>query len=158
MTSKGLVALVLGFAASAAMGQQFLPDPERTPGAINNYVTQDNLKSTACSARWTRWVAPSSAYTSRLKAQQIEELGLPGDGRQYVEDHLVPLCAGGHPRDPRNLWPQPVRGKWSAAVKERLEISVCRAVCRGDLTLEDGRAIFLRPDWTQEYVRFFKLK
>jgi hypothetical protein len=51
-----------------------------------------------------------------------------------------------------------VRGKWSAALKERLESSVCRAVCRGDMTLEDGRAIFLRPDWTQEYVRFFELK
>jgi hypothetical protein len=70
--SKGLVALVLGFAACAAKGQQFLPDPERTPGAINTYVTQDNLKATACSKRWTRWVAPSSAYTNRLKAQQIE--------------------------------------------------------------------------------------
>jgi hypothetical protein len=25
----------------------------------------------------------------------------------YEEDHLISLEAGGHPSDPRNLWPQP---------------------------------------------------
>jgi hypothetical protein len=63
---------------------------------------------------------------------------------------------GGHPRDPRNLWPQPVKGKWTATVKDQLEASVCRAVCRGKMTLEEGRAVFLdEPDWTKAYKSFF---
>jgi hypothetical protein len=61
------------------------------------------------------------------------ELGLPGTIHDYHEDHLVPLCVGGHPSDERNLWPEPVDGKWNAAVKDQLESSVCRQVYRGDM-------------------------
>ena len=43
-------------------------------------------------------------------------------------------------------------------IKDQLETSVCRAVCKGAMTLEEGRAIFLRPDWTKEYVKFFELQ
>jgi hypothetical protein len=50
----------------------------------------------------------------------MRELGLRG------EDHLVLLCAGGHPSDPRNLLRQPVTGKWSDKVKDQLESCVCR--------------------------------
>jgi hypothetical protein len=32
---------------------------------------------------------------------------------------------------------------------------VCRQLCRGDITLRDGQAIFLRPDWTKEYEKYF---
>ena len=149
-------ALIPLLAATAAAAQDYLPDHDRTPGAVNAYVTQDNVKATACVARWTHWVAPSSMYTNRVKAQQMRELGLPGAPDSYHEDHLVPLCVGGHPRDPRNLWPQPVKGKWTATVKDQLETSVCRAVCRGKMTLEEGRAVFLdEPDWTKAYKSFF---
>jgi hypothetical protein len=40
----------------------------------------------------------------------MRELGLSGSTQDYHEDHLVPLCVGGHPIDSRNLWPQPVEG------------------------------------------------
>jgi hypothetical protein len=49
------------------------------------------------------------------------------------------------------MWPQPVNGRWTDKVKDQLESSVCRQVCRGAITLQDGQAIFLRPDWTREY-------
>jgi len=75
--------------------------------------------------------------------------------RDYHEDHLVPLCVGGHPRDERNLWPEPVAGKWSASVKDQLEASVCRQVCLGHIKLDAGRAFFLAPDWTKEYEKYF---
>jgi len=88
----------------------------------------------------------------------MRELMLPGKKADYHEDHLVPLCVGGHPSDPRNLWPEPVAGKWSAAVKDQLEGSVCRAVCKGSMTLHEGRAIFMQPDWTKEYETFFELR
>ena len=67
----------------------------------------------------------------------------------------MPLCVGRHPSDPRNLWPEPVVGQWSASVKDQLE--VCRAVCRGAMTLREGQAIFLCPDWTKAYEKFFEL-
>ena len=70
----------------------------------------------------------------------------------------MPLCVGGHPTDHRNLWPEPWEGQWSAKFKDQLEASVCRAVCRGAITLEEGRAIFLAPDWTKEYEKFFELQ
>jgi hypothetical protein len=143
---------------SLTWAQSYIPDPERTPGAAYPYVTQDNIKETACVASWTRRVRPSSSYTTRLKVQQMREFGLAGDIDDYDEDHLVPLCVGGHPRDPRNLWPQPVKGRWTSAIKDQLEASVCRAVCRGDMTLEEGQAIFLQPDWTKEYSKFFGLE
>lgn len=85
----------------------------------------------------------------------MQELGLPGKARNYEEDHLVPLCVGGHPTDYHNLWPEPRGGQWAAKFKDQLEASVCRAVCRGAMTLEEGRAIFLAPDWTKEYEKFF---
>jgi hypothetical protein len=35
---------------------------------------------------------------------------------------------------------------------------VCRPVCRGAMTLAEGRAIFLAPDWTPEYEKFFEMQ
>jgi hypothetical protein len=37
------------------------------------------------------------------------------------------------------------------------EASVCRQLCRGDITLEQARAIFLSPDWTKAYEDYFGL-
>ena len=88
----------------------------------------------------------------------MRETRLLGKASDYEEDHLVPLCLGGHPTDYHNLWPEPRRGRWTARFKDQLEASVCRAVCRGIMTLEEGRAIFLRPDWTTEYIEFFNFK
>ena len=67
----------------------------------------------------------------------------------------MPLCAGRHPNDARNLWPQPLRGQWNDNGKNQLERSVCRLLCRGEITLEAAQAIFLAPDWRIEYERFF---
>ena len=111
-----------------------------------------------CVSGFTKTIRPPSSYTSRLKAKQMRELGLPGTMHDYHEDHLVPLCVGGHPSDPSNLWPQPVTGQWTDKVKDQLESSVCRQVCRGELPLEQGQAIFLRGDWTREYMRYFELQ
>ncbi len=58
--------------------------------------------------------------------------------------------------DPHNLWPQPLNGKWTDKAKDQLEGSVCHQVCRGDITLNEGQAIFLEPDWTKEHEKFFK--
>ena len=153
-----LLLLLLIGGPALAWSQVYAPDHVRTPGAINPDVTQHNIRDTVCVSGWTKTIRPPTSYTNRLKARQMRELGLAGSMQDYHEDHLVPLCVGGHPTDPRNLWPEPVEGKWSTKEKDQLEASVCRQVCRGDITLEKGRAIFLRPDWTREYIMFFELE
>jgi hypothetical protein len=50
----------------------------------------------------------------------MRELGLPGTPQDHHEDHLVPLCVGGAPRDARNLRPQPAKAKWSTKEKDQL--------------------------------------
>jgi hypothetical protein len=86
----------------------------------------------------------------------MRALGLPGAASDYHEDHRVPLCAGGHPTDPHNLWPQPLEGRWRDADKNMLEASVCRQLCRGEITLEQAQAYFLKPDWTKVYEEYFR--
>jgi hypothetical protein len=147
-------AITLSYPAWAQQG--YIPDPIRTPGAINSYITQAVIRGTLCIPRWTRTIRPPPSYTNELKVKQMRELGLPGTIHDYYEDHLVPLCVGGHPDDPRNLWPEPIAGKWSASVKDQLEMSVCRAVCLGTMTLKEGQAVFLSGDWTKAYEEFFK--
>jgi hypothetical protein len=154
-TAAFLTALLASMAGWAQRSE--IPDHDRTPGAVDTEITQENIANTVCVAGYTKTVRPPTRYTERLKRQQMRELGLEGDADDYQEDHLVPLCVGGAPRDPHNLWPQPMSGRWSAAVKDQLESSVCRQVCRGEITLKQGQAIFLQSDWIKAYLRFFGL-
>ena len=109
---RSLLALSTVLASSVALAQVgYIPDHERTPGAINPDVTQDNIAQTARMSGFTKTIRPPSSYISRLKARQMREFNLPGIARDCREDHLVPLCVGGHPSDPRNLWPEPVQGE-----------------------------------------------
>ena len=149
------IAVVVG-SVTAALAQSALPDPTRTPGAVNPAVTQGTIRSTICVSGWTRTVRPSSQYTSKLKREQLRALGYadqrPGD---YHEDHLVPLSLGGSPDDVRNLWPEPltVSGGWSPAKKDRLENALNRLVCAGRLSLADARAA-IAADWISAYNRY----
>ena len=88
-------------------GTRLLPDPSRTPGAINPAVTQANIDETICVRGWTRTVHPPLEFTYQLKRQQLREWGCQ-DRRflDYEEDHLAALSLGGTPDDPRNLWPE----------------------------------------------------
>ncbi len=126
--------VLLVFASIASAQEGYLPNHELTPGAVNPEIRQENIQQTICVHGYTKTIRPPSYYTSRLRKKQMRELGLPGTMHDYHEDHLVPLCVGGAPSHPRNLWPEPVNGRWTAAVKDQLESSVCRQVCRGDIT------------------------
>jgi hypothetical protein len=130
-----------------------LPDTKFTPGAVNPAVTGDTMGSTICSPGWTATIRPPSAYTSALKVAQILQYGYDDrDPRHYEEDHLVPLELGGAPRDPRNLWPQPMTARLpdgsaiGAGEKDDLEDELKRRVCDNSMPLvEAQRAI--AGDW-----------
>lgn len=134
-----------------------LPHSE-TPGALNPEITQATIRLTICKSGFTSTIRPPASYTNKLKARQMAQLCIEGKPSDYEEDHRVPLELGGNPTDERNLWPEPWKGPYGAHQKDRLENSVRRDVCKGRLTLEQGREIFLGNWWTEYTKRFGKKK
>lgn len=110
-------------------------DRHCTPGALNPAVTQATIHATICVKGWTATIRPPASYTTELKHRQMAEYGVTGPLNDYHEDHMIPLEIGGAPQDPSNLWPEPVTGSVTAAIKDRLENSLHRQVCDGSKTL-----------------------
>jgi hypothetical protein len=130
-----LLALVLVLRQHAAE-PALVADPVRTPGVINPDVTQATIESTICVRGWTRTIRPPTEYTNELKRRQMREYGLGGSTTDYQEDHLISLELGGHPTDPRNLWPEPYP---RAAVVDGIENDLNAQVCAGTLSLADAQ-------------------
>ena len=111
-------------------------DPVRTPGVLNPDVTQANVDETICRSGWTRTIRPPTEYTDALKRRQLRQYGLRGPASAYQEDHLISLELGGHPTDPRNLWPEPYP---RAARVDAIENELNAQVCSGALSLVDAQ-------------------
>jgi hypothetical protein len=123
------------------------PDPVCTPGSVDPRVTQDNISTTICVRGYTTTVRPLSTYTHDLKVRQIAEYGYADTSlAAYEEDHLIPLELGGHPSDPRNLWPQPRSGSHPAAKKDVVENSLHSKVCAGIMTLAAAQ-VAIATNW-----------
>jgi hypothetical protein len=119
-----------------------LPDPTCTPGVADPRVAQDNILTTICVSGYTTRIRPSVRYTDALKAQQIKAYGYTDTKlADYEEDHLIPLELGGHPTDPRNLWPEPLSGVYAATKKDGVENSLHTKVCAGLMTLMAAQAV-----------------
>jgi hypothetical protein len=89
--------------------------------------------------------------TNRLKREQIRQYRYSDtDPRNYEQDHLIPLSIGGNPSDPRNMWPQPRTGQWSAEQKNDLEFVVYKMVCNGDIDLAQAQEK-IASDWIAAY-------
>jgi hypothetical protein len=114
----------------------YAADPARTPGVVNPDVTQQNITSTVCKHGWTRTVRPPTDYTNALKVKQMREYGVRGSPTAYQEDHLISLELGGHPTDPRNLWPEPYP---RASEMDTIENQLNGKVCSGELTLDEAQ-------------------
>lgn len=152
---KQLLSFALLSIASAAFAADpvFVPDPTRTPGALNPDITPATFHQLICVEGASQY-RPSASYTTGLKRKQLREAGyLDQTLGAYEEDHLIPLSLGGHPRSPQNLWPQPWEGRWGAHVKDRLEYALYKAACRGEIPLGEAQAAFTH-DWTVSYRRY----
>jgi hypothetical protein len=131
-----------------------LPDQRHTPGSIDPRVTQENIDSTICVKGYTDQVRPDKKYTNRLKYEQMRQLGYSDlNPRNYEQDHLIPLNIGGNPSDPKNLWPQPRFGEWSADKKDDLEFVIYKMVCRGEISLQQAQRK-ISSNWVQAYQEF----
>jgi len=176
MTSVFLLAAALTLGSAAHHNPvlvisevSWLPRPDLTPGAIDPRVTQANIQRTICRSGYTAKVRPSSSYTSKLKRQQLEQYGYSGSHpyqeedpqpSAFEEDHLISLEIGGHPTDPRNLWPEPWKysvadgGAGSKTVelgahaKDRVENWLHKQVCTGQMSLDEAQR-GIAHDWTQ---------
>ena len=145
--------LVLLCAASFVFGGD-LPDPIKTPGAINADVTQENIDENICVSGWTKTVRPKVSYTNKLKKRQIVEYGYSDtDLSHYEEDHLISLQLGGSPVDPKNLWPQPYEGSCNARVKDVLETKLKRLVCDGSISLQEAQQA-IASNWIEAYKQY----
>ena len=107
-----------------------------TPGVLNPDVTQSTIASTICKHGWTRTIRPPVSYTNALKAEGVRRYRLRGPPSAFQEDHLISLELGGHPTDPRNLWPEPYP---RASAVDQIENDLNRRVCTGSLSLEDAQ-------------------
>jgi hypothetical protein len=113
-----------------------LADPIRTPGVLNPDVTQANIRLTICRQGWTTTIRPPTDYTNDLKRKQMRLYGETGSLSDYQEDHLISLELGGHPTDPRNLWPEPYP---RAGDVDKTENELNAEVCSGQLSLADAQ-------------------
>lgn len=134
--------------------QQATPDPVTTPGAVDRHVTQANIGGMICRQGYAKTVLPPKAYTNRLKRQQLAALGLPRSKlRLFEEDYLIPLELGGAPRDPRNVWLEPLTGPWSAQDKDKLENRLNRLVCTGWVPLDEAQHE-IATDWVGAFIKY----
>jgi hypothetical protein len=111
-------------------------DIARTPGVLNPDVTQATINSTVCVRGWTKTIRPPTSYTNDLKEKQMREYRVGGSLSDYQEDHLISLELGGHPTDPRNLWPQPYP---RASEVDSIENDINDKVCAGELSLAEAQ-------------------
>ncbi len=146
------VTLLLLFFCSIAFAQ--LPNSTLTPGVANPSVTQDNIQQTICKSGWTKTIRPTSVYTTKLKRFQLIQYKytdlILGD---YEEDHLISLEIGGHPTDPKNLWPQPYNIGCGARIKDQLETKLKGLVCAGKITLKQAQDA-VTVDWVASYKQY----
>jgi hypothetical protein len=133
-----LVVLVAVLAAQLRRGHAaaIRADPVRTPGVLNPDVTQATIRSTICRHGWTTTIRPPVSYTNALKRRQMRAYGETGPLSAYQEDHLISLELGGHPTDPRNLWPEPYP---RASRVDRIENELNAQVCSGALALAEAQ-------------------
>jgi len=140
----GLFALVAALIVAAlprcsgggARGAVVLASWTLTPGVVNPDVTQSTIATTICRRGWTRTIRPPVSYTDDLKRKGLSQYGLRGPPSGYQEDHLISLELGGHPTDPRNLWPEPYP---RASTVDQAENELNAQVCSGKLSLADAQ-------------------
>ena len=130
-----------------------LPDPSLTPGALSADVTQASIQKTICVVAYTTQIRPASSFVAKLKVQQIAQYGYEDAApAHYDEDHLIPLELGGAPKDPANLWPEPLHvpvgnsTDLGSQTKDRFENYLHRLVCATRVTLASAQEQ-MRDDW-----------
>ena len=128
--------------ARTAAGDEPLPDPACTPGAIDPAVTQADIATTICRTGYTATVRPPAKDTGRWKIRTYVFYGLD-TGSRGEYDHLVPLELGGS-NATSNLW---VEQGSIPNPKDKVENRLHERVCSGEITLAAAQRA-IATDWT----------
>lgn len=131
------------------------PDAACTPGAIDPRVTSENAQQTICVSGYSTQHRPPVRLTEPLKQRLVPAYGrYAGRGLGgYELDHLVPISLGGALNDAANLWPEAhswADGSLGSFTKDDLEYTMYKAVCDGQVGLDDARAS-IAHDWVATY-------
>lgn len=87
----------------------------------------------------------------------MKAMGLTGPLSLYEEDHLISLQLGGHPTDPKNLWPQVWDGTWGAHKKDQVETRLKVLVCSGKLPLAQAQHD-IATNWIAAFQKYVVVK
>lgn len=145
-----LIAAALGATAlwsvSGAQQGDILPNPKLTPGAVHSTSLAE-----ICRPGYARSQRSyGSAAERRRYVDVMVAYGIPHERwRDYQMDHLISLELGGADVE-ANLWPEPLRGRWNAHVKDDLENELHRAVCDGTMPLARAQQL-IATDWIKLY-------
>src|SRR5450759_5213996 len=147
--SLSIVGISLALTLSFATWASDLPNSSLTPGAIDPYITQQNIHFTDCVKGYTTTIRPPAHFTNKLKKRQLREYGYADrNPKHYEEDHLIALSIGGAPDDPRNLWPEPRISEWNAGKKDRLEFVLYKMVCAQEISLPEAQHAMAAVSYT----------
>jgi hypothetical protein len=130
-----------------------LPSRSLTPGYVNPQVTQANISKTVCAVVYQKPERPDEAATNSMKRMQLAVLGPGQNPALFEENYLIPPSLGGHVRDNRNLWPQPINAEWGPARKDRLDRRLHRLVCEHSLPLEQAQREIAK-DWIAAFGKY----
>lgn len=123
------------------------PNPALTPGVV---ATTD--AAVVCQQGYSRSVRN---VTDDMRNQVFRNYGLEREPGKYEVDHLISLELGGS-NDVANLWPESyVSVPYNARDKDKLENTLHRLVCRGQLSLPEAQDL-IRKDWIDAYKRYVK--
>jgi hypothetical protein len=149
LLSTGVALAVLAVPAFAA--DPIRPNHTLTPGVILKTGSPLAAVTTKkiCVDGYSKTVrnVPASEKTLVFKAYKITDVP-----HRYEVDHLISLELGGS-NDQKNLWPQSYVSVWNAHVKDRLENTLHKMVCNGDLTLTAAQHA-IRTDWIKTYKTY----
>ena len=128
------------------------PDRSKTPGAKDRPLTKEYLCTHSTKERRN--------VSTAMKRKVFELYGLkyPPPRGAYEVDHFISLCIGGK-NDVENLFPQPRDADPNDGIqlgfpeKDRLEAYLCRAMCKGEMSLDEARKI-IWTNWIQGYDEY----
>jgi len=133
-----------------------LPDRHCTPGAVNPLVTQANIGSTICRARYTATIRPPESVTEAEKKASAAAYDYTGSLHTAEYDHLISLELGGDPNDPANLWIEPndkPSAKSTSNTKDALENKLHDLVCSGQVSLSVAQRA-IATNWVAAYQMY----
>ena len=141
--------IVLALLTSTAVAGD-LPDPDKTPGAVNKSLTM----AVICKAGWSTKSVRNVPAAEKRKVYAEYDMDKTKPPCPCEVDHLISLEIGGS-NDIKNLWPQSYQGQWNAHMKDKLENRLHKEVCDGTVTLEDAQQE-ISTDWIAAYKARFK--